>query len=277
MKRLIIYAIIFSITIALTTFFITRPYILNSNKIFNIFFNNIYRKIDYVEIIGNSLVSTDDIVACLYTTDKNDKFLLKDKESIINSLKNFNTIETVMLKYTLPTKLTIIIKEREPILFYHDTYGNVKIIDSNFQIFFDSHIKLNYLIYLRGKYNENATRNFLKKLAQFPLIYENITEVENFHDYRFNIVLNNHLQVILPENKVEKYLQTLEKYIIQYNLLKSNIYRVDFRNPNKVFIASSKYITKYEPTVNQYIVHRENYIKDTRYKEIISSALTKIK
>jgi len=107
MKRLIIYAIIFSITIALTTFFITRPYILNSNKIFNIFFNNIYRKIDYVEIIGNSLVSTDDIVACLYTTDKNDKFLLKDKESIINSLKNFNTIETVMLKYTLPKLLNI--------------------------------------------------------------------------------------------------------------------------------------------------------------------------
>jgi len=277
MRKVLKYSAIFSILIAIITFLITRPYILNSNKIFNIFFNNVYRKIDYVEIIGNELVATEDVVFCLYTMDKKDKFMLKDKKAIIDSLKNFNVIETVTLKYTLPTKLTITIKEREPIMFYHDSYGNVKIVDSNFNIFYDSHIKLNYLVYLRGKYNERAVKVLLKTISKFPLIYENLTEIENFFDYRFNIILNNRLQVSLPEKDVEKYFQTLDGYIKKYNLLKTDIYRIDFRSPNKVFIASNKNILKYEPTPTQYIVYRENYIRDDKYRTIISNALIKIK
>lgn len=277
MRRLVIYSGTFSLLVAMITFFITRPYILNGGKVFNIFFNNVYRKIDYVEITGNQLISTEDVVFCLYTMDKKDAFILKDKQAIIDSLKNFNVIETVTLKYTLPTKLTITIKEREPVMFYHDSYGHVKIIDSNFNDFFDSHINLNYLVYLRGKYNRDSLKEFLKLTAKFPLIYENLTEIENFFDYRFNIVLNNRLQVMLPESSPEEYLRKLNDYISKYNILKTNVYRIDFRNPNKVFIASNKNVVKYEPSAMQYVVYRENYIRDDKYRNMISSALGKIK
>jgi cell division septal protein FtsQ len=209
--------------------------------------------------------------------DKKDSFILKDKQAIINSLKNFGTIENVTLKYTLPTKLTITIKEREPIMFYHNSDGKVKIIDSNFNEFFDSHVKLEYLIYLRGKYRENAVRELLKTAAKFPLIYENLTEIENFFDYRFNIILNNRLEVSLPEKNVERYFKILEGYTTKYNLLKTNIYRIDFRNPNKVFLASNKNVEKYEPMPMQYVVYRENYIRDDKYRNIITNALAKIK
>ena len=277
MRKILTYSISFSIFIALAVFLITRPYVLNGNKVFNLFFNNVYRKIDYVEIVGNNLVSTEDIVFCLYTMDKKDSFILKDKKAIINSLKNFGTIETVTLKYTLPTKLTITIKEREPIMFYHDSYGNVKIIDSNFNEFYDSHVKLEYLIYLRGRYMESAVRELLKTAAKFPLIYENLTEIENFFDCRFNIILNNRLEVLLPEKNVEQYFKILESYTTKYNLLKTNIYRIDFRNPNKVFLASNKNVLKYEPTPIQYVVYRENYIRDDKYRNIITNAFAKIK
>lgn len=277
MRKLLTYSIAFSIFVALVTFLITRPYALNSNKIFNILFNNVHRKIDYVEIVGNNLVSTEDIVFCLYTMDKKDSFILKDKQAIINSLKNFGTIETVTLKYTLPTKLTITIKERDPIMFYHDSYGKVRIIDSNFHEFYDSHVKLEYLIYLRGKYREDAVVELLKSVAKFPLIYENLTEIENFFDYRFNIILNNRLEILLPEKNLEQYFKILEGYTTKYNILKTNVYRIDFRNPNKVFIASNKNVEKYEPTPMRYVVYRENYTRDDRYQSIIANALAKIK
>ena len=277
MRKLLFYSIAALVLVVIATFIVTRPYVLNGNKIFNLFFNNVYRKIDYVEIVGNNLVSTDDIVFCLYTTDKTDSFILKDKQAIIDALKNFGTIETVTLKYTLPTKLTITIKEREPIMFYHDSSGQVRILDSNFKEFYDSHIKLEYLIYLRGKHRENAVRELLQIASKFPLIYENITEVENFFDYRFNIVLNNRLAVSLPEKNIEQYFEILNGYVTKYNILKSNIYRIDFRNPNKVFIASSKNVLKYEPTPMQYVVYRENYTRDDRYRNIITNALAKVK
>jgi cell division septal protein FtsQ len=277
MRKLLIYSITFSVFVALVTFLITRPYALNSNKIFNMFFNNVYRKIDYVEIVGNNLVSTEDIVFCLYTMDKKDSFILKDKQAIINSLKNFSTIETVTLKYTLPTKLTITIKERDPIMFYHDSYGKVKIIDSNFNEFYDSHVKLEYLIYLRGKYRENSVIKLLQVIAKFPLIYENLTEIENFFDYRFNIILNNRVEVLLPDDETEQYFNIISSYITKYNFLKTNVYRIDFRNKNKVFLASNKNVVKYEPTPTQYVVYRENYTRDGRYRNTINNALARIK
>ncbi len=277
MRKLLFGSIIALVFIGIAIFFITRPYALNGNKIFNLFFNNVYRKIDYVEIVGNNLVSTDDIVFCLYTMDAKDKFILKDKQAIIDALKNFGTIETVTLKYTLPTKLTITIKEREPIMFYNDSSGRVRILDSNFKEFYDSHIKLEYLIYLRGKYRESAIKEILETASKFPLLYENITEIENFFDYRFNVVLNNRLAVYLPEKNIVQHFEILNGYVTKYNILKSNIYRIDFRNPNKVFIASSKDVMKYEPTPMQYVVYRENYTRDDRYRNIVASALSKVK
>jgi hypothetical protein len=124
---------------------------------------------------------------------------------------------------------------------------------------------------------ESAVRELLKTAAKFPLIYENLTEIENFFDYRFNIILNNRLEVLLPEKNVEQYFKILESYTTKYNLLKTNIYRIDFRNPNKVFLASNKNVLKYEPTPIQYVVYRENYIRDDKYRNIITNAFAKIK
>ena len=81
----------------------------------------------------------------------------------------------------------------------------------------------------------------------------------------------------MPEKNVAQYFKILEGYTTKYNLLKTNIYRIDFRNENKVFLASNKNVEKYEPTPTQYVVYRENYIRDDKYRNIITNAFAKIK
>ena len=115
----------------------------------------------------------------------------------------------------------------------------------------------------------------MKMLQEFPLIYNNITEIENFFGYRFNIVLNNKIQILLPEKNAKNALSKLEKYIVKYNVLKTHIYRIDFRNKDKVFLASDAKKTVYEPEKMKYIVYKTQ-TRNEKYHQIIQNAISKI-
>ena len=275
MKNIWKYLVLCVVFILLLFILVTRAYNINSSTLFNGFFNNVYKKIDYVEVVGNDLVSTDDIISTLYNIDAQDKFILKDKHQIVEGLQKIELIESVMLKYTLPSKLIITIKERTPTMFYHTEYLNVQIIDSNFNEFFDERVDLEHLVYIRGKYNKEQIQSLIKMLQEFPLIYNNITEIENFFGYRFNIVLNNKIQILLPEKNTKDALSRLEKYILKYNVLKTNIYRIDFRNKDKVFFSSDAKKTVYEPEKMKYIVYKTQ-TRNEKYHQIIQNAISKI-
>ena len=263
------------VCILLLLVFVTRAYSINSSPIFNGFFNNVYKKIDYVDVVGNDLVSTDDIISTLYNIDAQDRFILKDKHQIVDGLQKIELIESVMLKYTLPSKLIITIKERTPTMFYHTEYMNVQIIDANFNEFFDDRVDLEHLVYIRGKYNKETIQSLIKVLQEFPLIYNNLTEIEHFFGYRFNIVLNNKIQVFLPERNTKDALLKLQQYILKYNVAKTNIYRIDFRNKDKVFFASDAKNTVYEPEKMKYIVYKTQS-RNEKYRQIIQNAISKI-
>lgn len=238
-------------------------------------FHGVYRKVDYVEITGNSAVSTDEITSVLYSLDDKDKFILKSKSEIVEELRKIEIISEVMLKYSLPSKLLITVKERTPVLFYHTEYLVPRIVDSNFEEFYDERVNLQNLVYIRGQYSREKIQSFIQLLQKFPYVYNNLTEIENFFDYRFNIVLNNKLYIMLPENNVEVSLQRLQEYIVKYNLLRTNIYKVDMRNEDKVFFASNAEITQYVPEQNRYVMYKVR-TRSEKYRQIIENAISKI-
>ena len=275
MKNIWKYLVLCIVFIVLLLVVVTRAYTINGSALFNGFFNNVYKKIDYVEVAGNDLVTTDDIISTLYNIDAQDKFILKDKHQIVEGLQKIELIESVMLKYTLPSKLIITINERTPTMFYHTEYLNIQIVDSNFNEFFDDRVDVKHLIYIRGKYNKEQIRSLIKMLQEFPLIYNNLTEIENFFGYRFNIVLNNKIQILLPEKNITDALLKLEQYILKFNVLKTNIYRIDFRNKDKIFFASDPKKTVYAPEKMKYIVYKTQ-TRNEKYRQIIQNAISKI-
>ena len=168
------YSILAFVLFVVFLFFLTKSHILNSWSIGNLF-HGVYRKVDYVEILGNKLVSTDEITSILYSLNNEDKFILKGKSEIVEELRKIEIINEVMLKYSLPSKLSIIVKERIPVLFYHTEYLEPRIIDSNFEEFYDERVDLQNLVYIRGQYSQEKIKNFIQLLQKFPYIYNNLT------------------------------------------------------------------------------------------------------
>jgi cell division septal protein FtsQ len=263
------------VIILLTIFAITRTYNINNFLIFDKIWNKIYKKITYVEIIGNNIIPTEDIVSMLYNTNIRDEFILKNKEQIIESLKKNQMIDDIILKISLPSKLTIAIKEREPLLSYHTPEQKFRYVDTHFHEFETSYLNPQNLIYLRGTYEKNSVEKLITTLKKYHSVYHNLTEIENFAEYRFNIVLNNKLQVLLPEINHEQALATLNKYIVKYNILNKNIYKIDFRSQGKVYIAHSNLITKYKPQPIKIVVYSKDN-QHEQYKEMIAKIMTQL-
>lgn len=228
-----------------------------------------------MDIVGNNIVPTEDIVAALYNTNVRDEFILKSKRQIIESLRQNEMIEDIFLKITLPNKLVIVIKERESLLAYHAQYKKIKYVDINFHEFETKYLNPKDLIYLRGKYEKDRVEKFFKILQKYRAIYNNITEVENFADYRFNIVLNNKLQVLLPEYEPEKALETLHTYIVKYDILHTTVYRIDFRSQGKVYISFDKSVKKYTPEPIKIVLYKKPNEYE-KYRKIIEDAMSKI-
>ena len=252
---------------------ITKTYSVENNIIFEKLWDSIYKKITYVEIIGNEIVPTEDIVSLLYNVNIRDEFILKNKKQIIDCLKANQMIDDIMVKINFPTTLVIIIKERKPLLAYHTLQRDLKYVDVNFNEFETRYLNPNNLIYLRGKYNKEKVRHLITNIKQYQAIYDNLTEVENFAEYRFNIVLNNKLQVLLPEENFEDILSILNSYIIKYDILNKKITKIDFRSAGKVYIAYSKNVTKYKPQPIKIIVYKKQS-ENQQYKDMLANVMT---
>jgi len=252
---------------------ITKTYSVENNIIFEKLWNSIYKKITYVEIIGNEIVPTEDIVSMLYNVNIRDEFILKNKKQIIDCLKANQMIEDIMVKINFPTTLVIIIKERKPLLAYHTLQRDLKYVDVNFNEFETRYLNPNNFIYLRGTYNKEKVRHLITNIQQYQAIYDNLTEVENFAEYRFNIVLNNKLQVLLPEENFADILYILNSYIIKYDILNKNITKIDFRSAGKVYIAYSKNVTKYKPQPIKIIVYKKQS-ENQQYKDMLANVMT---
>lgn len=265
--------VVLAVVLVCFVLFITRSYPVHS--VVTSFFRKIYQNIDFIDIEGNDAIATEKIISAMYTVDETDKMLLKTKVEIIEALKLFPLIESVSIKYTLPSRLLIIVKERKPLLFYQTQYQVPVIVDTNFNEFTDDTYPLEKLIFVRGKYEKDTVRKFVNFMRQFPMIYENLTEIEFFFGYRFNIVLNNRIYVLFPEGDIENEVQMLLKFITNYNLLQSNVYRVDFRNRQKVFFASDAKSLRYKPEVNRFVLYSQPE-KESVYQKIIENAMSKM-
>ena len=74
---------------------------------------------------------------------------------------------------------------------------------------------------------------------------------------------------------LSKTMQSLQDYIIKYNILRGRIYRIDFRSNEKIFIATRSDGGKYAPDRMKSVIYKTENRND-KYKKIIEGAIQKI-
>ena len=253
-------------------FFSTRSYPIQS--VMALLMEKFHQHYDIIDIQGNKLVLIDEISELFFETNSQDKVILKNTDKIVEELVQFPLIKQVRVKRYSPSKVAIIITERSPLLFYYDANFNTVMVENDFDEFYDKRVPLESLIFVRGAYKKQKIQNFLKILQKYPSIYENLTEIEHFLGYRFNIVLNNKVQVLLPESdkRLPVELEYLTRIIHQRNILHKGISEIDLRDASKIYISARN---RYQPPSNRVVLYKTP-TEDAKYEQVINNAIAKI-
>jgi cell division septal protein FtsQ len=239
----------------------------------------IFGNVVALEVIGGRYISEERILAMSYTQNTDDMMSIKPISEIVDVISRIPIVKTVSARIKLPDTLIVVVQEHTPVFFMVQG-GDIVIINSDYDTI-KYPINVDGLIYHRGEYSKDSLKRFFTKIDEFQNIKQNITEVENFLGYRYNIVLRNKTQVLLPENNIRTSLAYLSKLILRRGLLDSHIKKLDLRNPNKIFITryaqneENIYIPQPKRLIavrdESIMIEAEKYEYNTKISDIINS------
>ena len=206
--------------ILLTTYTPKFDFIINSNF-----------DIQKIEIEGNSILNSDEIVQKLNFLYKENLFFLNLKD-IEKNLKNETFIESFSLKKIYPNTLKIIIVEKEPIVVLQNK--KKKFYISNKGDFIDFQYIDRYkdlpTVFGNGKFFYSLYRDLQN--IKFPL--ETIKSFYFFESGRWDLVMHDDKVIKLP---IKDYLVGLKNYMESKNNSKFNNYRIfDYRIKNQLIL-----------------------------------------
>ena len=187
--------------------------------------------IQKIEIEGNSILNSDEIVQKLNFLYRENLFFLNLKD-IEKNLKNKIFIESFSLKKIYPNILKIIIVEKEPIAVLQNKKKKFYISDKGDFIDFQDIEKYRDLptVFGNGKFFYSLYRDLQN--IKFPL--ETIKSFYFFESGRWDLVMHDDKVIKLP---IKDYLVGLKNYMESKNNSKFNNYRIfDYRIKNQLIL-----------------------------------------
>ena len=187
--------------------------------------------IQKIEIEGNSILNSDEIVQKLNFLYKDHLFFLNLK-SIEKNLKNETFIESFSLKKIYPNTLKIIIVEKEPIAVLQNKKKKFYISDKgDFIDFQDIEVYRNLpTVFGNGKFFYSLYQDL--QSIKFPL--ETIKSFYFFESGRWDLVLYDGKTIKLP---IKNYLESLKNYMGSKNDNNFKNYKIfDYRIKDQLIL-----------------------------------------
>ena len=187
--------------------------------------------IQKIEIEGNSILNSDEIVRKLNFLYRENLFFLNFNE-IEKNLKKETFIESFSLKKIYPNTLKIIIAEKEPIAILQDKKKKFYISDKGDFIDFQDIERYKDLptVFGNGKFFYSLYQDL--QSIKFPL--ETIKSFYFFESGRWDLVMHDDKVIKLP---IKDYLVGLKNYMESKNNSKFNNYRIfDYRIKDQLIL-----------------------------------------
>ena len=197
MKKLSVILSSFLLIVILSTF--------NPNN-FNFNFN--FFKIKKIEIKNLKILDEKEIKNLFYNKLYDSSLFILDKKKINDILNNNKLIESVELKKIYPSKLQIIIYEKETIAIINFKQTKYYLTKSGEEIEFFQNFILEKLPNIFGK-----QKNFLEVYSALSKLKFPISEIRSFYYFdigRWDIILNNNKVIKLP---VINFVDSLKNYM----------------------------------------------------------------
>ncbi len=237
-KKSLIVRIFSLITLILLFFFSYKFFKFDYYKYFSNEINSLSKDYNYlfneINIKGLNNLSSNEIEKYFIKHYNKSIFLLPLRD-IAKEIKMNKWIKTVSLKSNFQNKVSIIIKETQPIGIYFNGQ-NYLLIDNLGKVidFVDESRDYKYIIF----FGEKAKENLADLIMHTPFSMQTIIkEAEYINNRRWDINLKNDIKIQLPEFEIrEAFEHFIEIYENLSNQDKSIIKSIDLRLPEKAII-----------------------------------------
>ncbi len=211
---------------------------LNINKIFNSFYMYTAKLgfvVENISIEGQKHVSEERIVRAIKIKTGYPIFLVS-LENLKSRLENIEWIKNVFVERKLPNNITIYIEERTPIALGQRD-NKLYLIDNEGVIIHEKDLKpyFNLPIFI-GDGSEIYANSLITIFREEPELFKHIHAIIRVSERRWNIRLDNDLEIKMPEENFEEAWKKVIKLYKKKELLNPEISVIDLRVANKIFV-----------------------------------------
>ena len=202
---------------------------------------NLDFNLNYIQVSGNKTVSKDDIIKKVVYKNCDNLFCVNLKQSK-NEIEKNNWIKSAKLKYSLPSKLFIVIEEEKPTFLLKENKNitllnlegkkiqDIKIISKDYKD----------LLILSGDGVENKIFNLLNIFSVGTVISENIKEATLVSSRRWSLKHSSNIIIELPEDNPSKAFYKIVELENKYGFLNESLKKIDLRISDRMIIQLKK-------------------------------------
>ncbi|WP_375656809.1 MULTISPECIES: cell division protein FtsQ/DivIB [unclassified Bartonella] len=223
-------------------FFATAFYGLSSSGQMAVIVNTIISDssfvVTHVDISGNKRLAKQDIFKIL-KLDVAPSIFTFDVERARSLLEKQAWVQSANVQKIYPNRMRISIVEREPYaIWQHDSI--MDIIDNTGRVIvpFKGEIARDLPLVV-GQGAQNAAKEFIQVLSVYPEVYDRIRAFVRVGNRRWDLVLDNGMRVMLPENGALERLSSLVSSGTMQDLLSRDILSVDLRLADRITVSLS--------------------------------------
>ena len=162
-----------------------------------------------------------------------EKYLFINLKKNLKNLLNINELESAKIIKKKNGIIEVLISEKEPFLLWLKKDKKI-VIDKDGEVLNFKNANFTNLKFLSG---ENANKNinsFYKIIQKYPELENKIVKFDFIENYRWNIILNDKVKIMLPRKNFEKSLEILVKIIRMDELNNKEYEYFDMRINNKI-------------------------------------------
>ncbi|MFM7621394.1 MAG: cell division protein FtsQ/DivIB [Alphaproteobacteria bacterium] len=158
-------------------------------------------------------------------------------ESSILRMMALPWIEGAEIYRIFPDRLYVFVREKKPAAVWVTPQGTATLIDNQGKpIVPKTSGSHNYLLRIRGDGAGDHLKALLSLLGQRHYLKQNVSVADFVGRRRWDLLLRNQTQILLPEKNWDAALNQLDTYLQNDNLIERGVKKIDLRLPDHIVV-----------------------------------------
>ena len=198
---------------------------------------NLGFELNYIQVLGNKTILKDEIIKNIVFKNCDSLFCVNLKQSK-NEIEKNNWVRSAKLKYSLPSKLSIIIEEEKPMFLLKEKKKITLLNLEGKKIQDIKTISTAYkdLLILSGDGVENKIFNLQNIFSVGTSVSENIKEATLISSRRWSLKHSSNIIIELPEDNPSKAFYKIVELENKYGFLNERLKKIDLRISDRMII-----------------------------------------